>query len=55
MEPVTAGPMQPLAFPVQEQSAAERRLEVLIALANDPRVSEQTREWAQLWVKTLAR
>jgi hypothetical protein len=55
MEPVTAGPMQPLAFPVQEQSAAERRLEVLISLANDPRVSEQTREWAQLWVKTLAR
>jgi hypothetical protein len=55
MEPVTAPPTQPLSFPVPERSAAESRLEVLITLANDPRVSEQTREWAQLWVKTLVR
>jgi len=53
MEPGTAMPMEPASFPQVERSAAEQRLQVLMSLANDPRVSEETREWAELWIRTL--
>jgi hypothetical protein len=36
------------------QSAAQRRLAVLDALANNPDVSEQTREWASTLISQLA-
>ncbi len=54
-EPITAniGADMPLAAPEPQMTAAQERLEVLIALAQSPRVSDETREWAQLWVQTL--
>ena len=52
-EPISAPVSQPLAFPETQQTAAQRRMQTLIGLANDANVSEETREWAQMWVQTL--
>ena len=52
-EPINTPPVQPLAFPETQQTAQQRRMQTLIGLANDANVSEETREWAQMWVKTL--
>jgi len=43
----------PMSFEQPQMSAQQQRLETLIALATSPQVSDETREWAQLWVKTL--
>lgn len=53
MEPAGAPVAAPLAFPETQQTSAQRRVQTLIGLSNDPAVSEETREWAQMWVKTL--
>ena len=53
-EPVSAAP--PVAPPPQAPvTGPQARMELLITLANSPDVSEDTREWAQLWIRTLTR
>lgn len=54
MEPVSGPIAEPQQFPGSQQTAAQERLEMLINLANSPRVSDETREWAQLYVESLA-
>lgn len=54
LESVTAPVAAPEQSPGVQATAQQRNIDVLIQLANDPRVSEETREWAGLWVRTLA-
>lgn len=39
--------------PLAAQTGRQRRIAVLDALANDPNVSDQTREWAQINLRAL--
>jgi hypothetical protein len=48
--PLATPPVNPLAG---AQSGRQRRLAILDAIANDPKASTQTREWAQLNIKNL--
>lgn len=54
-EPVGTLPADSAFAPEQPFTGPQARMEMLIRLANSPDVSEQTKEWAQLWIRSLTR